>query len=420
MDILSPLRARGLVHDCSDEKAMLNLKPQDGFYVGFDPTAPSLQLGNLVPLVVTIHLAKAGLTPVLLFGGATGAIGDPSGKSAERQLLERATIESNIANHQRTVSGIFERLKIKPHFVNNYDWTKDISVLEFLRDVGKHFTVNYMVAKEVVKTRLGGEGISFTEFSYMLLQANDFLHLHQHHNCKLQIGGSDQWGNITAGLELIRRKIQGEAVAFSIPLLTDSQGKKFGKSEGGTLWLDPSATSPYRFHQFWLNVADADVGRYLRVFTFFEEDEIQALEKATKEAPEKRAAQNALADSVCSLVHGESATRDARRCAEVLFGGSLDGLSSQQLEEIFQDSPSSTLLRSQILKSSFAEILTTSGLVKSKGEAKRLIQNGGAYLNNQRVNDVDFQVSDDATLASGVLVLRSGKKQYHLVKVTND
>lgn len=417
MSFIEALKARGLVQDMSDEKGLSSLKAGDSFYAGFDPTAPSLQLGNLVPIIVSLHLAKAGLKPIILFGGATGAIGDPSGKSAERQLLERSTIDDNISKHQKKVKEIFARVNAEVSFVNNFDWTNEVKVLDFLRDIGKHFTVNYMISKEVVKTRLNAEGISFTEFSYMILQANDFYHLYKNNSCKLQIGGSDQWGNITAGLELIRRKIQGDAYAFSIPLITDSQGKKFGKSEGGAVWLDAAMTSPYTFHQFWLNIADADVAKYLRIFTFLSESEISELEALTKSEPEKRKAQTALANEVCNLVHGEAATQEALRSAQVLFGGSTDGLSAKDLEEIFKDAPSSEILVTKLQTLSFTELLVETSLSKSKGEAKRLIESGGAYLNNERVGDINLSVASTKVCQPGMFVLRSGKKNYHLVKV---
>ncbi len=427
---LEDLEWRGLVQDISDRDAILKAAPTYGFYVGYDPSAPSLQLGNLVPIIVSLRLAKAGLKAIQLFGGATGAIGDPSGRSQERQLLSRETIDLHVENHKRTVGAIFERQGVQATFVNNYDWTADMDVLEFLRDIGKHFTVNYMLAKEVVKTRMDGEGISFTEFSYMLLQSHDFLHLFQRHGCKLQIGGSDQWGNMTAGLELIRKKLQGEAFAFSIPLILDSQGKKFGKSEGGTLWLDPAATSPYRFHQFWLNVDDNDAIRYLKIFTFLSHDEINCLASAAKEHPEKREAQRALADSVCTIVHGEGATASAKRGAEVLFGGSLSGLGSEELLEIFRDVPSSSFPREQLIRLDILDVFAATGLTKSKGEARRLIANGGAYLNNERITNPDLHLShvlspvlSPALSPAGsnennLLVLRAGKKSYHLLKVS--
>ena len=270
---------RGLVQEMSDPEMFSKLRAGDAFYIGFDPTAPSLQVGNLVQILVAIHLTKAGLKPILLFGGATGMIGDPGGRSAERNLLELSVVADNVTRQELQAKTLWERAgqTCTPTFVNNLTWSKDVSMLSFLRDIGKHFTVNYMIAKESVKTRLSGDGISYTEFSYMLLQAFDFLHLYQNNNVRLQFGGSDQWGNITAGLELIRRKIQGDAYAFCGPLITNSEGKKFGKSAGNAVWLDPKLTSPYKFHQFWLNVPDADVIRLLKVFTFESEESIKAI-----------------------------------------------------------------------------------------------------------------------------------------------
>jgi tyrosyl-tRNA synthetase len=417
MNFLEELNWRGLVQDVSNPDKIRNLLEGDSFYVGFDPTAPSLQFGNLVPIVVAIHLSRAGLKPIILFGGATGAIGDPSGKNEERKLLPRATIDANIERQKANTIEILDRQNVKAAFVNNLDWTKNVALLDFLRDVGKHFPVNYMIAKEVVKARLEGEGISYAEFSYMLLQANDFLHLYNTHNCRLQIGGSDQWGNLTAGLELIRRKIKGDAFAFSWPLITDSEGKKFGKSESGSLWLDPAMTSPYKFHQYFLNVADTEVEKLLRMFTFLDKDQIRALVQEAAAAPEKRIGQRTLADSVCTLVHGQQATDDAKRSADVLFGGSVKGLSENQLEEIFSDVPSKNLPRQEVNNMSFLDLLVAANAVSSKGEAKRLIKNGGTYLNNERVSDINLQMSNTDVVNSNLFVLRTGKKSYYLVKL---
>jgi tyrosyl-tRNA synthetase len=415
MSFLAELEWRGLIQDVVNPEAILKLSPGTPFYVGMDPSAPSLQIGNLVPLIVSMHLGRAGLSPLLLFGGATGSIGDPSGKKAERQLLDKSSVDANVAKHQAKVLEIFDRAKVKTTFVNNYDWTAPLSVLDFLRDVGKFFTINYMLAKEFVKTRVEEDSISYTEFSYMLLQAFDFCHLYQHKNCKLQIGGSDQWGNITSGLELIRKKLSGEAYAFSFPLVTDSAGRKFGKSEGGAVWLDGSMTSPYRFHQFWLNVDDASVVKLLKIFTFLPQAEILRLETSVSQSPEKREAQIALADAVCDLVHGPEATAKAKRSAQVLFGGSLEGLSRADLEEIFAEVPSTSYDKQKLSGMSYLDLLAETKLVPSKGEGRRLITNGGAYLNNERVTDPQLRLPE-ALVESGMLVLRAGKKQYHLVK----
>ena len=418
MNVLEELTWRGLIQDISDPEALSKLKPGDAFYIGFDPTAPSFQVGNFVPLIVSIHLTKAGLRPILLFGGATGMIGDPGGKSAERNLLPLEQVAENVTRQQKQASGLWRQAgaTVTPDVVNNLDWTKEISLLSFLRDVGKHFTVNYMIAKDSVKSRLSGDGLSYTEFSYMLLQANDFLHLYQTKNCKLQIGGSDQWGNITAGLELIRRKFAGEAYALSFPLITNAEGKKFGKSEGNAIWLNPEMTSPYKFHQFWLNVADDDAIKFLKIFTFESKERIAEVESSLKTAPEKREAQKLLADTLCTFVHGAQATDDAKRCAHALFAGTLNELSNAQILEIFQDAPSSIITKSQVGELDVLTLLSTT-VAKSKGEARRLVQGGGIYLDSERVSNEALKISETTILEKGFVVLRSGKKNYHLVRV---
>ncbi len=420
MNVLEELTWRGLIQDLSDPETLSKLKPGDAFYIGFDPTAPSFQVGNLVALLVSIHLTKMGLKPILLFGGATGMIGDPGGKSAERNLLPLEQVAKNVELQKAQAANLWKSagLSVTPEFVNNIEWTKDISVLAFLRDIGKHFTVNYMMAKDSVKSRLSGEGISYTEFSYMLLQANDFLHLYQNNNCKLQIGGSDQWGNITAGLELIRRKIQGDAYALSFPLITNSEGKKFGKSEGNAVWLDSTLTSAYKFHQFWLNVQDAEAIRLLKIFTLETKERIETVEALMQTAPEKRDAQRLLADSICTFVHGAQATADAKKCAQALFSGSLSELSNEQILEIFEDAPSSTITRSQVEELDILTLLSTT-VSKSKGEARRLVQGGGIYLDSERISQETLKVKETAILSKGFVVLRSGKKNYHLVRLAD-
>lgn len=415
-ECLLDLQKRGLIFDLSDPEGIKKLSPGDAFYIGFDPTAPHFQVGNLVPLIVSMHLAEGGLHPIILFGGATGAIGDPSGKNEERKLLPREVIDANIARQSRKAKEILARKGVKVTFVNNFDWTASVSVLDFLRDTGKHFTVNYMLSKEVVKARLSGEGISYTEFSYMLLQAFDFLHLYQNMNCRLQIGGSDQWGNITAGLELIRRKIQKEAYALSFPLVTNSDGRKFGKSESGAVWLDAEGTSTYRFHQFWLNIDDKDVMRYLKMFTFLSDEELAALEEGVNSRPEKREAQKRLADEVTTLVHGEEATQDASKCAQVLFGGDIKGMSDEKLEEIFADVPSKAMPRSEIEGLTVTDLLPAIGATPSKGEARRLISGGGAYINGERIGDAAASMKDVLKPESKLLIVRTGKKSYYLVR----
>jgi tyrosyl-tRNA synthetase len=419
MNIFDELTWRGLIQDISDPEAFTKLKAGDACYIGFDPTASSLQVGNLVQILVSIHLTKSGLKPILLFGGATGMIGDPGGRSTERNLMSLDDVARNVELQAAQARALWKNAgtDVEPEVVNNIDWTRGISYLEFLRDIGKHFTVNYMLQKDSVKSRLAGEGISYTEFSYMLLQAFDFLHLYKNKGCRLQFGGSDQWGNLTAGLELIRRKVQGEAYAFSVPLITNAEGKKFGKSAGNAVWLDPNLTSPYQFHQFWLNVQDNEVIKLLKVFTFTPRDEIEQLEREMNEHPEKRDAQKFLADALCTLVHGQQATEDAKRAAGALFGGSLEGFSSKQLLEIFSEAPSTTLKKTEIAELDVLSLLAQT-LCSSKGEARRLIQGGGIYIDNERVSEPTMLVSSTKLLETGFIVMRSGKKNYHLVKVT--
>jgi tyrosyl-tRNA synthetase len=347
-------------------------------------------------------------------------IGDPGGRSAERNLLPLDQVAKNVELQEEQARQLWRNAgeSVMPSIVNNIEWTKDISMLSFLRDIGKHFTVNYMLAKDSVKSRLSGDGISYTEFSYMLLQAFDYLHLYQTQQCRLQFGGSDQWGNITAGLELIRRKIQGDAYAFSVPLITNSEGKKFGKSAGNAVWLDANLTSPYKFHQFWLNVPDTDVIRLLKVFTFETKEKIAEIEQAATAHPEKRDAQKFLADSLCTLVHGAEATQDAKRCAQVLFGGSLEGLSDKQLLDIFSDAPSSSVSREQVESLDMLSLLSTT-VAKSKGEARRLVQGGGIYIDNERLTVETTPVKETRLLDKGFLVIRSGKKNYHLVRLVD-
>jgi tyrosyl-tRNA synthetase len=302
-------------------------------------------------------------------------------------------------------------------FVNNWDWTQGVSILEFLRDVGKHFTVNYMLAKDSVKNRIESGGISFTEFSYMLLQSFDYLHLYKNYNCKLQIGGSDQWGNITAGLELIRKKLGAETSALSIPLLTNSQGKKFGKSEGGAIWLDPEQTSPYKLYQYLLNVGDQDALKYLRMLTFLPETELQQIAAESQNKPEDRVAQQYLAKELCNLIHGEEATTEAIKSSSVLFSGELEALSPAKIKEIFADVPSTSISCEKTKNLSLADLLVEAGLAKSKGEARRLVAGGGAYLNEKRIQDANQSLSVETLTTGSILIFRSGKKNYALLEL---
>jgi tyrosyl-tRNA synthetase len=422
MNFLEQLRWRGLLHDSTDEKELLELANNSSAYVGLDPTAASLQIGNLIPLIVMIHLAKAGFKPIILFGGATGSIGDPSGRNSERNLMTSEQVALNIEKQKTQVLKIYQRLGFTPTVVNNYEWTKNISAIDFLRDVGKYFTVNYMIAKDVVKARLEGEGISFTEFSYMLLQANDFFELHEKYNCRLQVGGSDQWGNLTAGLDFIRKKTATKVAAFSWPLLTDSQGKKFGKSASGALfWLDPEMTSPFKLHQFWLNQDDLSSIKYLRIFSLEERKIIEEIEEHSKQNPEARISQNFVADNVVKLVHGEESLSSAKNCSKLLFSGDLKKINENELLNIFSDAPSSELTNDQLSESSLAEILFTIKAVTSKSEARRVIQSGGVYLNGEKLardySDDSKRLSRDALFERKLVVFRIGKKNNYLVKI---
>ena len=412
---LEELRWRGLVQDTSHEQELQTLSPCT-FYCGFDPTAPSLQVGNLVPFFTLTRIATFGFEPIVLFGGATGAIGDPSGKADERTLLSLEQVQQNVESQIQQMSGLMDKLGLKARFLNNADWLGSLSLQAFLRDIGKHLTVNWMLQKESVKRRVESGGISYTEFSYMLLQAYDFYHLNKEYNCKMQVGGSDQWGNITAGMELIRRKLQGEAYGVTFPLVTDSQGRKLGKTEDGAIWLDPTRTSPYQFHQYWLNREDTEAVSLLKTFSFRTREELERIEQEHQAEPHKRLAQHALADEFCDLIHGSQSTVLAKRSADVLFGGSIDGISENDLSEIFREVPSSTLARNEVGSMSFMELMTKVGLAKSKGEARRLVQNGGAYLNNTRVEDGERSMQEPSSDAN-MLILRSGKKKYHVVRL---
>ncbi|WP_076472931.1 tyrosine--tRNA ligase [Micromonospora avicenniae] len=401
---------RGLIQDSTglDELRELLDGGSTTFYVGFDPTAPSLHVGNLMQVVMGRRLQLAGHRPLLLVGGATGQIGDPK-ESAERNL-----------NPPEVIAGWVQRIRdqLSPfvsyegenaaRLVNNLDWTGEMSVVEFLRDVGKHFPVNKMLAREVVKARLE-TGISFTEFSYQLLQANDFFELHRRHGCQLQYGGSDQWGNITAGVDYIRRRGAGPVEAFTTPLVTKSDGTKFGKSESGAVWLDPEMTSPYAFYQFWLNADDRDVTRYLRYFSFRSREELEELEKATAERPQARLAQRALAEELTTLVHGEREMAQAVAASQALFGrGALDELSPETLRAALTEAG---LVHLDELPD-VAGLLKESGLVPSMKEARRVIAEGGAYVNNNRVTEVDATVSTEDLLHGRYLVLRRGKRSF--------
>lgn len=424
--LTATLQERGCLHDAShlDELDALLTKEKITFYCGFDPTADSLHVGSMLPLLMMRRFQNAGHTPLALVGSGTGMIGDPSGKSEERKLLDEETLQKNVAGLERQIS-LFLDNKGPAAFriVKNHEWLTQLNILEFLRDVGKHFSVNAMLSKDSVRSRIENreQGISFTEFSYMLLQGYDFYWLNKHHNCRLQMGGSDQWGNITAGLELIRRKnneAHAPAYGLTFPLLTTSSGKKFGKTEHGTVWLDAARTSPYQFYQYWIGTHDADVLRYLKLFTFIEGDELRALEEAVVSKPEERLPQMALAKTLTDLVHGETETARAVQASKILFGAPLDQVDAKTLMQVFADVPS-TQFAAQRFSSGAAlqELLVECGLAQSKGAAKRAIEGGGIYLNNERVQDSQLVVTDKSFVEGKVLVLRSGKKNYHLARL---
>ena len=421
--LLDQLEQRGMIEQVTNRQALDELlaKPGQSIYVGFDPTADSLHVGHFLPVLMLARFQRAGHRPIVLVGGATGMIGDPSGRGTERQLLTVEDIKSNAAavrdQLSRFVSFEGENAAL---MVDNHDWTSPVSYLEWLRTIGKHFTVNYMMAKESVRRRLEDrdQGISYTEFSYMLLQANDFLHLSDNHNCAIQAGGSDQWGNITAGTELIRKVRSREAFGITFPLLATSSGEKFGKSAGNAVWLDPKRTSPYQFYQFWIRTDDRDVERMLRLFTFLAMEEIEAVMSKHAEAPEQRSAQKRLAEEMTQLVHGTEQLRAAMNASEALFGGELSGLSDADLIDIFADVPSFTVAADHLEAGmKIADVLVAAGAAKSKGEAQRLVQGGGVYINNKRIDGPMTLVQRRDLASESMFVVRVGKKSYYLGRV---
>ena len=425
MDFVEELTWRGMVHDIMPGTRERLLTGPCAGYVGFDPTAPSLQIGNFATIMLLVHFQRAGHKPIALVGGATGMIGDPSGKSEERKLLSPEEIDFNLGRFKVQLSKFldFEGGPAGAEIVNNYDWFKDMGFLEFLRDAGKHLSVNYMLAKDSVQSRLT-TGISFTEFSYQLLQGYDFYWLYKNLGCAIQMGGSDQWGNITAGCELIRRKAQGSAFALTTPLITKADGTKFGKSEAGEkIWLDPAMTSPYKFYQFWLNVSDDEALKYLKVFSILSSEEIEGLRISHESAPHERALQKALAKEVTVRVHSEVDYLTAVESSRILFGdGTTEGLKKipeNDLLSMFEGVPQFTLAKSDIERGiSVIELLADkTAIIASKGEAKRLIQNGGVFINKTKVTE-DSNVVGVADLIGGrYIVVQKGKKNYYLVKV---
>ncbi len=419
-NVVETLQERGFIERITDPVlGRLSEEKQLTVYCGFDPTADSLHAGNLVAILALSHFQRAGHKPIALVGGATGLIGDPSGKKDERKLQTHEMVEANVAGIKKVLAKFLKfEGPTAATIVNNHDWMGPITFLDFIRDVGKHVRITEMLARDSVKTRIdSGAGMSFTEFSYQLLQAYDFHYLHTHYGCDAQVGGSDQWGNITAGTDLIRRLGGEQTYGLVCPLLTTATGQKFGKSEQGAIWLTADRTSPYQFYQYWIRTEDADVGRFLRIFTFLPLDEIEDLERLTKEKPEAREAQKHLAWEITCLVHGEEDAKAAIRASEALFGGDLAGLAAGTILDVFSEVPSFALEQSRVNEGlTLVDALAESGLAASKGEARRLIQGGGVYINNRKAGG-DEKITPDQLLDGGLLVLRVGKKKYCLGKV---
>ena len=414
-DLLGELEWRGMIYQRTEGCAEALARGPVSAYCGFDPTGPSLHVGSLVPIMGLAHLQRYGHRPIALVGGGTGMIGDPSGKSAERTLQTREQIVANAEAIREQLGRFLDFDGARAAIMqDNAEWLLSLGAVEFMRDVGKHFTVNYMLAKDSVKSRIEG-GISYTEFSYMLLQGYDFLELYRRHGATMQVGGSDQWGNITAGIELIRRVEGGEAQALTFPLVTTASGTKFGKTEAGAVWLDAAMTSPYKFYQFWINVDDRDVGAYLRLFTLLSRQEIEALDRTVTEHPERREAQIALAKDVTTRVHGSEATRVAEEASAVLFGKKDPGtLSADVFAALTREVPSAQVALSD--EGGVLDLFVRTNLVKSKGEARRLAEQGGAYVNGERVTGA-AKIGELSRLAGAYLLLRKGAREYAVVTV---
>lgn len=422
MNLVEELQWRGLLHDIMPGTEELLNKEKISGYIGFDPTADSLHIGNMVPVMLLMHLQRAGHRPIALIGGATGMVGDPSGKTAERNLLDLDTLQHNLACQEKQLRKFldFETKENPARIVNNYDWFQKFGFLEFIRDVGKHISVNYMMAKDSVKNRLE-QGMSFTEFSYQLIQGYDFVHLYRSLGVRLQMGGSDQWGNITTGTELIRRMEGGEAFAMTAPLVKKADGSKFGKSEGGNVWLDSAKTSPYKFYQFWLNVSDEDAGRYIRIFTLLDQTTIQKLEAEHAEAPHLRILQKALAADITERVHSAADLEQALEASQILFGqGTTETLMRMQEEtflSVFEGIPQHNIDKSQLEAGMDAVTLLSeaSGVFPSRGEARKMIQGGGVSMNKAKILDENQLFTTKDLLNGKYLLAQKGKKQYFLI-----
>ena len=416
--LLEDLKWRGLIYQQTDEEGLEKLLSGEkiSLYVGVDPTADSMHIGHIVPLLTLRRFQQAGHKPVLLVGGATGMIGDPSGRSTERQLLTKEQIEKNVNGLKKQMERIFEfgDSENSAILVNNYEWISQMNVIDFLRDYGKLINVNYMLAKDTIASRLES-GISFTEFSYTLLQGIDFNYLYDHYNVRLQVGGSDQWGNITTGLEIIRKTHNEEAKAYGItmPLVTKADGTKFGKTASGAVWLDPEKTSPYEFYQFWINTADADVVKYLKIFTFLSKEEIEALAVSVEEEPHLRKAQKVLAEEMTKLIHGEEALETAKRITDALFSGNLKSLSASEMRDAFKDVPTAEIAK---VDKNIVDLLVEANISPSKRQAREDVANGAISINGDKVTDVNYIVGSKDRLDDEFTIIRRGKKKYHMVK----
>lgn len=424
MTLIQELRWRGMIQDIMPGTEALFQKEQVSGYIGFDPTSDSLHIGSLVPILLLMHLQRAGHKPFALVGGATGMVGDPSGKSEERNLLSEETLQFNLAGVKKQLEHFLNfdpSLKNAAEMVNNYDWFKDFSFLNFIRDVGKHITVNYMMAKDSVKKRIEGDtGMSFTEFTYQLVQGYDFYWLYKNKNCKVQMGGSDQWGNITTGTEIIRRKMGGEAFAFTCPLITKADGGKFGKTEKGNVWLDPTKTSPYQFYQFWLNASDEDAKKWIKIFTLLPLDTIEVLLTEHEQAPQLRILQKKLAAELTTMVHSNEDLTFAIRATEILFGNAttevLQSLNESQLLQVMEGVPTATISLAQLNEGyDLINLLTDTQIFPSKGEARKMWQGGGISINKEKISAEFSSVNKTHLLQGKYLLIQKGKKQYYFV-----
>ncbi len=427
MNFVEELRWRGMLHDMMPETEEYLLKNKTTGYIGFDPTADSLHIGSLVPIILLMHFQRAGHNPIALVGGATGMVGDPSGKSEERNLLDEETLAKNVAGVKAQLARFLDfdsTTENAAQLVNNYDWMKEISLIEFVRDIGKHITVNYMMAKDSVKKRLDSDsqtGMSFTEFTYQLFQGYDFYHLYKEKDCKLQMGGSDQWGNITTGTELVRRKAQGKAYALTCKLITKADGTKFGKTAGGNVWLDANRTSPYKYYQYWLNCSDEDAENYIKIFTFLDKETIETLIAEHQKTPHLRILQKKIGEEVTIMTHGKEAYENAIKASNILFGNStaddLKALDEQTFLDVFEGVPQAEIERSVIenelgIVAAFADY----GFLKSNGEVRRALSENSISVNKEKVSE-DFVITTNDLIADKFVLLQRGKKTYFLLKV---